>query len=75
MQTRKNKEFSDVSILSGEKPFSLFLSQLFSELENEEKRAREILIDLALFAISAIFLTIFFMHERKPRTLVIFSKV
>ncbi|MBQ5633263.1 MAG: hypothetical protein IIV11_00090, partial [Clostridia bacterium] len=57
MQTRKNKEFSDVSILSGEKPFSLFLSQLFSELENEEKRAREILIDLALFAISAIFCT------------------
>ena len=57
MQTRKNKEFSDVGILSGEKPFSLFLSQLFSEFENEERRGKEILVDLALFAISAIFCT------------------
>lgn len=57
MQTRKNKEFSDVRILSEGRPISLFFSQLFSELEDEAKRGREILADLAVFAICALFCT------------------
>ena len=57
MQTRKNKEFSDVHILSGERPASLFFSQLFSEFDGEDKRGQEILVDLAIFAICALFCT------------------
>ncbi len=57
MQTRKNKEFSDVHILSGDRPIALFFSQLFSEFEDEDKRGQEILVDLAIFAICALFCT------------------
>ena len=57
MQTRKNKDFADVNILGGDRPFALFFRQLLSEFEGGTNKAREFLVDMAILAISALFAT------------------
>ncbi len=57
MQTRKNKDFADVNILGGDRPFALFFRQLLSEFEGKTNKAREFLVDMAILVISALFAT------------------
>ena len=55
METKKFKDFSDIDLLSGDKPFSLFLRQLLSEFDRGANKGKELLCDMALLIISFLF--------------------